>query len=247
MQQAPAPLNPDTLKMIEEYYGSHGTANERMLANYIIGCSFMEKSDAPMALQYFRHAAEKADTARDDCDYLTLHKVHVQAAQLLKNQHAFKHAMDENRLALKYALKAKDTMNALITIEQKANIYNRQDRIDSAISTREKLRTLYLRHGCKKLAAIALEPIIDDMAKRGNISKAKHYMNIYEKESGLFDADGNIEKGRETYYPIKGYYYLNINRIDSAIFYFSKCLKTTTYRNDFVFCYRGFADVYRKL
>lgn len=241
------PLSDDTLKMLEEYYGSHGTANERMLANYIIGCSFLDKNDAPMALQYFQYAAEKADTTRDDCDYRTLHKVHVQAAQLLKNQHAFKHAMDENRLALKYALKAKDTVNALITMEQKANIYNRKDDIDSAILIREKLRTLYLKHGYKKLAAISLGPLINKMREMGEIDKARHYMNIYEKESGLFDMDGNIEKGRETYYTIKGYYYLSTNRIDSAIFYFSKCLKTTTHQNDFVFCYKGFADVYRKL
>ena len=47
-------------------------------------------------------------------------------------------------------------------------------------------------------------------------------MDIYETKSGLFDTDGNIEKGREIYYNVKGLYFLYNNRLDSAEYFFRK-------------------------
>ncbi len=47
-------------------------------------------------------------------------------------------------------MKAKDTLNAIITYEQKANIYSKQYLIDSVISIREKLYGLYSKYGLKE-------------------------------------------------------------------------------------------------
>jgi hypothetical protein len=47
-------------------------------------------------------------------------------------------------------------------------------------------------------------------------------MQLYESESEFFDSLGNIQKGREIYYRIKGLYFLHTNVLDSAEYYFRK-------------------------
>ena len=242
------PMSTDSLKGIADYFDKHGDSNERMLAYYILGCVYQRSQDAPMALQYFHEAAAKADTTDSSCDFLTLHRIHVWSAEILKNQRAISDAFHENSLAFKYAMKAKDTLNAIITYEQKANIYSKQYLIDSVISIREKLYGLYSKYGYKREAAYSLGPLIDIYAKNGNISKAKHALDVYEKMSGRFDKYGNIKKGLEVHYAIKGYYYLSINDYDSARLCFDKCLKTTSnYPNDFGYSYEGLTELYKKL
>ena len=242
------PMSTDSLKDIADYFDKHGDSNERMLAYYILGCAYFDGKDAPMALQYFHEAAAKADTTDSSCDFLTLHRIHVWSAEIFKSQRAFSDAFHENSLALKYAMKAKDTLNAIITYEQKANIYKLKGNIDSAISIREKLYTMYKKNGADKMAAISLGPLITTLAKYNLIEKSSKYLNIYEKESGLFDKYGNIKNGREIFYSIKGYYYLYNNCIDSAIFYFNKCLNTTkSYPSDYIFTYKGLTELYKKL
>ena len=242
------PMSTDSLKDIADYFDKHGDSNERMLAYYILGCAYFDGKDAPMALQYFHEAAAKADTTDSSCDFLTLHRIHVWSAEILKNQRAISDAFHENSLAFKYAMKAKDTLNAIITYEQKANIYSKQYLIDSVISIREKLYGLYSKYGYKREAAYSLGPLIDIYAKNGNISKAKHALDVYEKMSGRFDKYGKIKKGLEIFYAIKGYYYLSINDYDSARLCFDKCLKTTSnYPNDFGYSYEGLTELYKKL
>ena len=242
------PMSTDSLKYIADYFDKHGDSNERMLAYYILGCAYFDGKDAPMALQYFHEATAKADTTDSSCDFLTLHRIHVWSAEIFKSQRAFSDAFHENSLAFKYAMKAKDTLNAIITYEQKANIYSKQYLIDSVISIREKLYGLYSKYGYKREAAYSLGPLIDIYAKNGNISKAKHALDVYEKMSGRFDKYGNIKKGLEVHYAIKGYYYLSINDYDSARLCFDKCLKTTSnYPNDFGYSYEGLTELYKKL
>ena len=242
------PMSTDSQKDIADYFDKHGDSNERMLAYYILGCAYQRSQDAPMALQYFHEAAAKADTTDSSCDFLTLHRIHVWSAEILKNQRAISDAFHENSLAFKYAMKAKDTLSAIITYEQKANIYSKQYLIDSVISIREKLYGLYSKYGYKREAAYSLGPLIDIYAKNGNISKAKHALDVYEKMSGRFDKYGNIKKGLEVHYAIKGYYYLSINDYDSARLCFDKCLKTTSnYPNDFGYSYEGLTELYKKL
>ena len=242
------PMSTDSLKDIADYFDKHGDSNERMLAYYILGFAYQRSQDAPMALQYFHEAAAKADTTDSNCDFLTLHRIHVWSAEIFKSQRAFSDAFHENSLAFKYAIKAKDTLNAIITYEQKANIYKLKGNIDSAISIREKLYTMYKKNGADKMAAISLGPLITTLAKYNMIEKSGKYLNIYEKESGLFDKYGNIKNGREIFYSIKVYYYLYNDCIDSAIFYFNKCLNTTkSYPSDYIFTYKGLTELYKKL
>ena len=241
------PLNRDSLLLLSEYFADHGTPNDRMLAAYILGCSYLDDNDALTVLKYFHEAATMADTTAEDCDWRTLHKVHGQAGMLLFSQNALHDADKEYKLAFKYAMKAKDTLSALITLEQKANIYMLEGKMDSCIRLRKNLHTLYLKHGYAENAAMSLGPVIGDLVKIGKNDEAKRYLDNFEKNSGLFDSLGNIEKGREIYYYIKGLYNLEAGRPDSAEYLFRKCVRSAVHRATIMQAYKGLMRLYKKL
>ena len=240
------PLDTDTLASLVKYFDRHGSANDRMLANYILGCYYIGKGNSPEAMRYLHLAAEAADTTDAGCDWRTLHKVHVHTAQQLMYQNALMDAMDENTLALKYAMATKDTFNAIITLEQRSNIYLNQGQDDKAFDIRSKLYGMYMRHGYAKEAAISLGPLIRILAERGNLAEAKRCLGIYEKESGLIDRNGNVEKGREAYYANKGIYMAKINKLDSAEHYFRKCAGIVDLSDVLRDCYVGMSDIYKR-
>ena len=240
------PMSTDSLKYIADYFDKHGDSNERMLAYYIIGCVYQRSQDAPMALQYFHEAATKADTTDSSCDFLTLHRTHVWSAEILKSQFAFSDAFHENSLAFKYAMKAKDTLNAIITYEQKSNIYNALGLSDSAIFIRKKPYGLYSKYGYEKEAVRSLGLLINYGVENKELSDVKHYINLYEHKSGNFNDKGDIKKGVEIYYVTKGRYLAEINELDSAEYYFRKCARTAKNYSDLKYCFDDLADIYRK-
>ncbi len=240
------PLDTDTLASLVKYFDRHGSANDRMLANYILGCYYIGKGNSPEAMRYLHLAAEAADTTDAGCDWRTLHKVHVHTAQQLMYQNALMDAMDENALALKYARAAKDTFNAIITLEQRSNIYLNQGQDDKAFDIRSKLYGMYKNHGYAKEAAISLGMLVRMQAERGNLAEAKRCIDIYEKESGLIDSNGNIEKGRESYYVNKAIYLTKINKLDSAEYYFRKCAGIVDLSDVLRDCYVGMSDIYKR-
>ena len=240
------PMSTDSLKDIADYFDKHGDSNERMLAYYILGCVYQRSQDAPMALQYFHEAAAKADTTDSSCDFLTLHRIHVWSAEIFRNQFAFSDAFHENSLAFKYAMKAKDTLNAIITYEQKSNIYNALGLSDSAIFIRKKLYGLYSKYGYEKEAVKSLGLLINYGVENKELSDVKHYINLYEHKSGNFNDKGDIKKGVEIYYVTKGRYLAEINELDSAEYYFRKCARTAKNYSDLKYCFDDLADIYRK-
>ena len=240
------PMSTDSLKDIADYFDKHGDSNERMLAYYILGCAYFDGKDAPMALQYFHEAAAKADTTDSSCDFLTLHRIHAWSAEIFKSQFAFSDAFHENSLAFKYAMKAKDTLNAIITYEKKSNIYNALGISDSAIFIRKKLYGLYSKYGYEKEAVKSLGLLINYGVENKELSDVKHYINLYEHKSGNFNDKGDIKKGVEIYYVTKGRYLAEINELDSAEYYFRKCARTAKNYSDLKYCFDDLADIYRK-
>ena len=71
-------------------------------------------------------------------------------------------------------------------------------------------------------------------------------MNIFESKSGLFNTKGDIAKGKEFYYSLKGRLYLKESRIDSAEFWFRKEISQLgDYYNQNAAAY-GLANVYER-
>ena len=76
------------LQEVADYYDRHGSANEQVRAHYLLGCAYRDQGNAPLALNYYRIASEKADTLAANCDFLTLSRVYGQIAVLFHTQRA---------------------------------------------------------------------------------------------------------------------------------------------------------------
>lgn len=208
-----------------DYFDAHGTPNERMLAYYLLGRAHYDMGESPMALECFQTAVSKAYTTANDCDYLQMSRVYGQMAKIFWQQNLLKRNLECLNKATNYAMIAGDTISALMNMSHKADVYDALQMYDSIIVVCDTVSEEFRKYDCRYNAAAVLGSSIESLIKIGNIRKAKRYIDIYELESGFFDSDGNIDTGREIYYYIKGHYYLAINRLDSAEFYFRKELR----------------------
>ncbi len=216
---------PFTVQDVEPYvsfFDQYGTANDRLLAHYLLGRAFYEQGEAPMALQCYHDAVECADTLSSDCDYAQLARVYGQMAEIFYYQGLYRKLLDYDRLSIKYAWKGLDTLLALRNYEQTFFAYKELNDLDSAIIVIEDVAQKYKQYGKPINLAISLGLAIKPLIAKGDLNKAKSYIDIYETQSGRFDSLGNIEKGREIYYRTKGLYFMGINKLDSAEYYFRK-------------------------
>lgn len=204
------------------FFDDHGTPNDQLLAHYLLGRAYYEHGEAPMALQCYHEALDCADTTAQDCDYAQLARVYGQMALVFYQQGLFRQQLELEKQSVKYAWLANDTLAALMNYEQESFAYSSLGMPDSAIFVIEDVASKYRQYGYPTYAAISLYGIIRTLIQKGELRKAKQYMDIYESKSGLFDAHGNIAHGREIYYNTKGCYYLETGRLDSAEYYFCK-------------------------
>ena len=211
---------------LTDYFSTHGTSNEQMLSNYLLGRTYADNHEAPKALHYYHLAAERADTMSPDCDYRLLSRVYGQMGTIFYNQNLMEQSIACDDKSIEYAWRGKDTLNALLSMAGNIVAYKKLQKTDEAIRTFNQVSTLLRQNGYESLAAAVAFPIIRDLIDNGNIKAAKNYLYDYETKSGYFDSNHNIEKGREVYYYTKGYYYLSIGELDSAEFFFRKELYT---------------------
>ncbi len=216
------PFSPADVEPYVSYFADHGNSNDRMLAHYLLGRAYHEQGEAPMALQHYQEAITAADTASKDCDFAQLSRVYGQMGDIFYYQGLFRQQLDCQQLAVRFAWIAKDTLAALVNYEQQSSAFMALENQDSAIFVTEDVAKLYTKYGYPKYAAIALGSIIRPCIVKREYEKAKKYIDIYEKESGLIDSYGNIEQKREVYYYAKGLYYLQTNNYDSAEYWFRK-------------------------
>ncbi|MBQ9186239.1 MAG: hypothetical protein IJ144_00260, partial [Prevotella sp.] len=219
------PFAADDVMPYTDYFDRHGTANDRLLAHYLLGRAYHEHGEAPMALQCYQEAADCADTTATDCDYAQLCRVYSQISEILYDQSLYRQQLQQLHNTMKYAQRGKDTLSALLSYEQQCQVYKNLGNVDSAIIIAEEAAFRYHHHGYSNYASIALGGIIRALIDKGEYEKAKNYINSYEKNTSLFDKEGNIQHGREAFYHVKGLLYLKEHRLDSAEYWFRKELR----------------------
>ena len=214
--------NDSLAETLVAYFDKHGSANERMRARYMLGRTYYDLGEFPHALETFLEAADCADTLSSDCDYAKLSRVRAQMALIYESQVLPWSQLKELRMAEYYANRAGDTIQAIECYSQQAGAYEYLKMPDSIIIVMDNASEMFAKvHRYDRSAqvlAMAIIPLID----KGKLEVARKYINIYEKNSGFFDEQGNILKGRQIYYYIKGYYYLAVSKIDSAELMFRK-------------------------
>ncbi|MBO5538419.1 MAG: hypothetical protein J5971_05180 [Prevotella sp.] len=118
LNKADQPLPSDSLlRDAANWYDRHGTANERMRAHYLLGRCYHDLGEAPRALECYQHAAEQADTTREDCDLHQLHLIYGQMADLYYAQYLPDDEMQASKTCERIAWKERDTLPALKAFE----------------------------------------------------------------------------------------------------------------------------------
>ena len=240
---------PFTVADVEPYvqfFDDHGTPNDRLLAHYLLGRAYHDHGEAPMALECYQKAAECADTLSADCDYPQLARVYGQMAQIYYEQGLYREQLKSGRHSAKYAWKGKDTLAALMSYEQESQAYRNLNMPDSLLYICEHVSGLYRKYGYDHYAARSLFYTFSTLISRKEFDKVRTYMRIYESESELFESLGNIQKGREIYYKMKGLYYLHTNVLDSAEYYFRKELRDGKDFNNQNAASKGLAELYQR-
>lgn len=229
-----------------KYYDHHGNANDQMKAYYLLGCAYRDLGDMPQALKNLHNAADRADTTRMDCDFKTLSMVYSQMCSLFNQEMLPNEQLETLDKAGKYALIAKDTLNAIVFYELRANAYEALGREDSISSIRYNASKMYKEAGFPDRASLALGPVIYYETKRGNLAQAKKLIDSYESESGAVDSMGNVLPSHLIFYYIKGNYWLAEGKRDSAEKYFRKevALHNTNYH--LMFGYKGLLDMFKQ-
>ena len=231
-------------RLLVDYYEYHGTANDRMLAHYLLGRAYYDMGEMPMALNAYQLAL--ADTTGTEKDYYLLTRIHAQISNIFFQQNLIDDQLKHINLSVKYALLSNDSVGAILNKSQKAIAYERKGELDSALYFSQQSSMQAKACGYKELSAGILGGAISILVEKDSLNKAKTFMDIYESESGFFDENHDIVKGREVYYYTKGRYYLAKEQNDSAEFFFRKELREGKDFNNQNAASRGLALLFQK-
>ena len=202
------------MKEVVDYYDRHGSANERMLANYVLGCVYRDLHEAPLALEYYNKATERADTTAADCDYGTLYRVYSQMGFLFSKQYLPYQELNAFDKAEKYAYLAKDTFNAIVNYQNQGEVYAFLGKKDSVIAINLQAAKLFKKHGNDYVAAIAFGCNYNYYIEKKDSINAKKAFEAYN--SAGYEGNSNYEDAKAYVLYQKGTYYLFVNKQDSA-------------------------------
>lgn len=211
------------MKEVVDYYDRHGSANERMLANYVLGCVYRDMHEVPLALEYYNKAAEQADTTAADCDYGTLYRVYSQMGFLFSKQYLPYQLLDAFGKAEKYAYLAKDTLNAIINYQNKGDAYDYLGKKDSVVAINLRSANMFKRIGDNYNAAIALGCNYSYYIEKQDSVNAKKAFEAYFSTG--YEGNLNYEDSKAYVLCQKGIYYMFTGQLDSACYILKQSLK----------------------
>lgn len=230
------------MKQVVAYYNQHGSANERMLAYYLLGCTYRDLDDSPASLDCYLQATGQADTLSRDS--------YIGENLWASGRCVFKTKMPLNaknayRKNEKYSWIAKDTLEALIAAESQVNSSIMLESPSQIIEQCNDVYNNYKKFGYPTEAARSLGVPMSSLLLTKQYAKVKRYMDIYERESGYFDGKLNPGVNYGSYFYAKGLYYLNIHS-DSAKVYFQKCLNMSESVKAKLVAFDGWYRYYRQ-
>lgn len=224
-----------------DYYETHGSANERMQVNYLLGRAYHDMQEAPLALHYYQDAVEKADTTQGGCDYYTLSAVYGQMAEIFHQQYLPHDELWALSKMAYYERKSGNLLGFLRAKELMIRPYFLMGETDTVVAIIKECSIEYKRHGYNKEAARTLPTLISILIDDGKYDEARNYMSVFEKHSGLFKSD-NDTTFHGMYHYHKGRYMLQSGDIDSALINFNKLIGIYDEA-----AYNGILQVYQKV
>jgi len=234
-------------KEFTKYYDSHGTANERMTAHYLLGCVYRDLGEAPHAVDCYLDAISQADTTAKDCDFNTLSCAYAQMAVVYYDQLLLSNSIEAYRNASHFAFLARNNKYGILDLEGIACAYILLNKEDSAEFLLKEVQQLYQKYGYTNNALQSstklLHMYVEKLEKQ---NESKLIIDKYDKESEFFDANHELLPSKRQFYYYKGKFFETANQLDSAEYYYRKVFRPNM---DFVSLnpmYEGLLSVFKK-
>ena len=211
------------MKEVVRYYDRHGSANERMRAHYLLGCTYRDMGEAPMALQCYQNAVDKADTLDSRCNYKLLTSIYGQMAEIFHKQNLPTDEIAARKNCQKYSLLGHDTIVYIKSYELMVKPYFLLRDTAAMLKVLDEVYQLYTERGDSMQAAriYGNSIYVESLVRQRNYTEARKRIDVFKKESGYFDEHGNIlaKSGIPSYYYLLHLYYNKTDKTDSAEFY----------------------------
>lgn len=248
MNKVCVPFTSDSImKEVTDYYNNHGTANEQVEANYLLGCVYRDLGETPHAIDCYRDAIAKADTTLVNCDYRTLSSVYSQLAWLFHKQLLFVNEADAHKQSGRYAQLAKDTLFVIYEMQMYAGAFISMNQKDSAEKVLTDVMRLYWDSGYKQEAIKVSTMLMYVYSEQPeHLSDLKRLIDVYEAECDLFDENHELPPSKRQYYYYKGMYFQGIHQLDSAEYYFRKIHRKKMAFTSQAIMYKGLLGVFQK-
>ena len=234
-------------KEFTRYYDSHGTANERMMAHYLLGCVYRDLGEAPHAVDCYLDAISQADTTAKDCDFYTLSCAYAQMADIYYRQLLLSYSIIARKRASYYAFKANKPVYAISDLERIASAYILQNKKDSAELILIEVQHLYQRYGLLQNALQSFTKLIHIYVNDSNkLIQTKELIDKYDSEFSSFDKNHELQGAKRKFYFYKGRYFEGVNQLDSAEYYYRKIYRPNMSYTAMDPMYRGLLSVFTK-
>lgn len=246
--KAYVPLNSDSIaKELVSYYDTWGNANERMMAHYLLGCVYRDKGDSPRAIDAYQKAASQADTTANDCDYYTLSYIYGQMADIYYNELLLSKSIEARKESSHFAYLAKDTLNAIFSLDKSVSAYILLNRKDSAeIILKKVLGQYYQYNYIQKALQSSTKMMLIYGQDSNKLSEMKQLIEEYEVKSKFLRNGIDIPQSKRQFYYYKGLYYDRNNELDSAEYYYRKIYRPKMSFAEQDPMFRGLLSVFSK-
>ena len=228
-----------TVDSLVDYFDSHGTPNERLMAHYLQGRVYHDMGEAPQAIEEYHRAVECADTTSTDCDYDLLAKVHGQAASLFMEQLMPNEMLEELQKEAYYAQMANDTLHQLVAIAWQHSAYDMLNQPDSSVSVLQYVLGKYQEYGYREDIASTASTLCIYMVERKDFDSARKYIELRNEAMGHQMV---VEDSIIVYY--LGMYHLEVGNLDSAEQHFRGLLHSQNLNNREAAC-KGLTSLYQ--
>ncbi len=229
------------------FFDDHGTANDRLLAHYLLGRAYHEHGEAPMALQCYQDAIDAADTTAKDFDFYTLSSAYSQMATLYHKQLLLTYEIEARQKASHFAFRANQKKWALYDQTMSAGAYILLNKNDSAEMILKSALKQYRENGyiqeALRYSKILICLYIQSPQRQEEV---KALMDQFEAESDLFDKHNELPPSQRQYYDYKGRYFEGVHQLDSAEYYYRKVYRPGMSYVDQDPMYRGLLSVFSK-
>ena len=240
--QADTVFRSDSLqKILVDHFNRHGTPNEQMLANYLLGRAYADMGEAPKALQAYHDAAEYGNTT----NYGLLNRIHQNAGMLYFKEYLPDLALEQWEKAAYNAKMDKDSFGMILCDEHRLRAYYQLGIKDSVISIARRCRDSFREKGLNKNAAYASSILCWYYIENNQLDSARRSL---EELQGYIDFDKDNVERVGTFWNYCGTYYLQSGKVDSALVCYHRVLqKSGSWQMGEVLGYKGLFQAYKKM